>query len=1107
MKQIKGSKGEPAGGKPPVEAPNTLRSTALARILDLWSEGEIVGLADGLKSIYLNETPIQNSDDTFNFQNVLLEYRYGTQTQDHISGFPFVENEVGVGVELTSVTSWTQAFSNLQLDAIRVRISTSSLTTTDVKTGNINGGYVGYAIDLSTDGGPFNEILTSAFNGKCISEYERSHRIELPPQTTGSVGWQIRVRRTTANSSLVSVQDKTFIKSYTEVIDAKLRYPNSALCGIVFDAQQFQSIPSRAYDMIGRIIRVPSNYDAETRVYTGIWDGTWQMAWTDNPAWIFYDLATHPRYGLGHLISDSQVNKWGLYTIAQYCDELVPDGFGGMEPRFTCNLYLQTQAEAYKVLQDLGTCFRGMTYWSQGEVYAVSDMPEEPVHTYTRANVIEGEFNYQGSARKTRATVALVSWQDQSDFGRQKVEYVDDQDGIARYGVQQVESTAIGCNSRGQALRLGKYLLLTGILDTDTVSFSVGLEGTIVQPGRLVRIADPVRAGRRLGGRIADSGSIGTDTEVYLDAPVVGVVVGDEITITRAVDGLSETRTILSVDVTGRQVTTDVAFSEVPKIGNVWAIDRATVQTQRYRILTVTETENNQFAITAVRHNESKFDAVDLGYPIEIPPISDYPAIFQAPPTDVTITATPYSATSVVATHVVISWTAPAGAVDYEVEYQRDNGLWIFVARTSGLAVEIPNSIAGNYLARTRAINAIGIKSRPAESDETLVIDPIDVSGYYSLPLEIVGGYVDVDCTLSEHFSLELTADATLRLINAPSSERVVIIEVTQRGTGSDFDLTMDSNITPALGVVYVSTKITTAQDVLGFYTNSKGVAWQMRFTLNVNVAIGGPIAGLFAATITPNPAYGYATSNPFIAVAATLVNGTPSYTYLWTRAPGGSGDWGGTTTNTGGPNFVCSTPTGPNPTFSRTGGSAGYTTQNWLLTVTDSAGLHDAIIFEIGLEDDGAIIGGRGDWECPSVYAWLPATDLVPMRQAGTVQVGEDILAIDPDTGVEFMVTVTQSTPAWQPGYWLITESGVELTCSKTAPIPLRAGGVRRAVDMLGYETYVQKDGIWHWSEVIGVESVGMIAVQHITCDNKFFLVGDNQGAYMAHHNIKYEP
>lgn len=501
MRQIIGYGGGKGGGggSTPTEAPDSLHSISYAKVLDLVSEGEIVGLVNGLRSVFLNGTPIMNEDGSLNFQNVSMAYRLGTQDQDYIPGFPSVDNESAVNVELTSAVPWVHAITNTALSAFRLRMAVPSLSKADTATGDISGYVVEYAIDLATDGGSYQTVVQGAFSGKTTTEYQRSHRIELPP---AALGWSVRVRRITPNANSNTVADVTRIVSYTDVIDAKLRYPNSAIVALQIDARQFNDIPTRGYDLKGRVIRVPSNYDPETRNYAGIWDGTFKVAWTDNPAWVFYDLILNPRYGLGDRVNASMVDKWSLYQIAQYCDERVADGRGGMEPRFTCNCYLQSRAEAYKVLQDLVSIFRGMVYWSGGAVYAVADMPADPVYTFTAANVVDGKFVYAGAALKARKTVALVSWNDPADMYRAKVEYVADDEGIARYGVRQAEMTAFACTSQGQAHRVGLWTLLSSRLETETVSFKVGLDAGLVGPGSVVRIADPARAGRRIGGRV-----------------------------------------------------------------------------------------------------------------------------------------------------------------------------------------------------------------------------------------------------------------------------------------------------------------------------------------------------------------------------------------------------------------------------------------------------------------------------------------------------------------------------------------------------------------------------------------------------------------------------
>jgi predicted phage tail protein len=712
---LAGSKGGGAKPRPSVEAPDSLQSTAYARILDLVSEGEIVGLKDDTRSVFLDETPLANDDGSLNFNGVTLDVRTGSQDQAHIPGFPAVENESVAAIELRSDQPWTKAFNNLQLSAVRIRLAVSRLAQTNTSNGDTNGYTIKYAIDLATDGGPFVEVLASAFSGKTTSKYERSHRIDLPPAKSG---WTVRVRRLTPNSTSGAIADTTSIESSTEVIDAKLRYPGSAIIGLQFDASQFQSIPSRSFELLGRIIRVPSNYDPQSRTYSGIWDGTFKSAWTDNPAWIYYDLLLHPRYGLGHLLNAGQVDKWELYRIGQYCDQPVSDGKGGTEPRFTCNLYLSVRADALKVLQDLATTFRGMSYWGAGSVMAVADMPEDPVYTYSNGNVIDGKFVYGGSAKKTRFTVALVSWNDPTDFYRQKVQYVDDADGIARYGVQQTEITATGCTSQAQAQRIGKWALLTNRLETESVTFSVGLDGTLARPGQIIRVADNDRAGRRIGGRLRNA----TLDTLTLDAHVTAEA-GDTLTLVMPT-GKAVSRVIKAVSISGeaQRVVLTQPLSELPPAQSMWAIDSASLAAQQFRVLSIAEDFTDteiKYSISAVKHVPSKFGAIDNGSRIERPPVTVIPPGVQTPPTSVTISNNHFVDQGSAVGVMTIEWARPANAIAYEVYWRKNDSEWVFAGRTGGASMEVRGIYAGRYVAKVRAINALDIGSIYATSVET----------------------------------------------------------------------------------------------------------------------------------------------------------------------------------------------------------------------------------------------------------------------------------------------------------------------------------------------------------------------------------------------------
>ncbi|MBV4486948.1 phage tail protein [Pseudomonas sp. SWRI153] len=712
---LAGSKGGGAKPRPSVEAPDSLQSTAYARILDLVSEGEIVGLKNDTRSVFLDETPLGNEDGSLNFDGVTLDVRTGSQDQAHIPGFPAVENESVAAVELRSDQPWTKAFTNLQLSAVRIRLAVSRMAQTNTSNGDTNGYTVKYAIDLATDGAAFVEVLASAFSGKTTSKYERSHRIDLPPAKSG---WTLRVRRLTPNSTSGTIADTTSVESSTEVIDAKLRYPGSAVIGLQFDASQFQSIPSRSFELLGRIIRVPSNYDPQSRVYSGVWDGTFKSAWTDNPAWIYYDLLLHPRYGLGHLLNAGQVDKWELYRIGQYCDQPVSDGKGGTEPRFTCNLYLSVRADALKVLQDLATTFRGMSYWGAGSVMAVADIPEDPVYTYSNANVIDGKFVYGGSAKKTRYTVALVSWNDPADFYRQKVQYVDDADGIARYGVQQTEITATGCTSQAQAQRIGKWALLTNRLETESVSFSVGLDGTLTRPGQIIRVADNDRAGRRIGGRLQDA----TLQTLTLDAHV-SAEAGDTVTLIMPT-GKAVSRVIKSVSISNeaQRVVLAQPLSELPPAQSMWAIDSSSLATQQFRVLSIAEdfTDSDiKYSISAVKHVPSKYGAIDNGSRIERPPVTVIPPGIQAPPASVTISNNHFVDQGSAIGVMTIEWARPASAIAYEVYWRKNDSEWVYAGRTGGASMEVRGIYAGRYVAKVRAINALDIGSIYATSVET----------------------------------------------------------------------------------------------------------------------------------------------------------------------------------------------------------------------------------------------------------------------------------------------------------------------------------------------------------------------------------------------------
>lgn len=736
--RIVGAKGSSSSSSA-TEAADTLRSIAYARVLDVVSEGPIGGLVDGLKSVFLDDTPIENSDGSTNFSNYTVDTRLGTQDQTYMSGFPSVESETAIGVELRADKPWVHSIENIQLTAVRLRLAVPALSQTNTSTGDITGYVINYAIDVSTDGGAFATVLTSSLDGKTTSLYERSHRIELGAATTG---WQIRVRRLTANSASAYIANTTNIEAITEVIDRKFRYPMSALVGMTFDASSFSSVPVRSYDIKGLLIRVPTNYDPDLRTYTGTWDGTFKTAWTDNPAWIYYDLVLNTRYGLGKRIDASMIDKWSLYSIAQYCDVMVSDGKGGtgVEPRFTCNCYIQSRADAYKVLQDLAAIFRGVSYWGPGAVVAGCDMPTDPVYIYTPANLV-GAFNYVGSTRKTRYTTCLVTWNDPNNAYKQAVEYVEDQDGIARYGVNKVEITAFGTTSQGQAHRLGLWTLLTSRYETDTVPFTVGLEGTLCAPGQVIALADPDKAGRRIGGRIksVDGRAITLDK-----AP--SAAAGNTLTVILPT-GIAQARTVQSV--AGDTITVAAAYGTTPAAQSVWMLESTDLAAQTFRVVSVRQNDEDgeiTFTINATQHEPGKFAAIDNGAAIQVKPTTVVPPAVQPPPTDVRVST--YSAIDqgISRTTMVIAWDAADSAISYIPCWRKDSGEWVTMNSVGGLQAEVPGIYQGTYLARVYAVNALGVTSVAAYGTDTVL------TGKTGLPPSLVSL-----TAVSQVFAIQLT--------------------------------------------------------------------------------------------------------------------------------------------------------------------------------------------------------------------------------------------------------------------------------------------------------------------------------------------------------------
>ncbi|KQM46476.1 host specificity protein [Pseudomonas sp. Leaf15] len=700
---IHGAKGGEEKPKTPTEAPDSLRSVAIAKMLIAIGEGEFEGTPTA-KDIYLDNTPLQDPQGNMNFPNVKWEWRTGAVDQTYIQGIPSIENETTIGTELRSGTPWVKSISNTQLSAVRVRFAWPALQSVDASN-NINGYRIEYKVELATDGGAYQQVLSEAVDGKTTSLYERTRRVDLPKANTG---WLMRITRLTVNkNSPAKFSDIMQIAGFTEVIDAKIRYPNTAILYIEFSAEQFRSIPTVTVGCKARKWSVPSNYDPASRTYSGVWDGTFKEAYTNNPTWATLGITTNDRFGLGRRIKPWMVDKWELYRISQYCDQLVPDGKGGMEPRFICNLNLQSKADAWSLLRDISAIYRGMTYWAQGQVFTLADMPRATDFdfAYTGANVItEGRqpFIYSSASERTRYTRALISYDNPLNNYDTDVTAVTDQKLQRRYGDNPLEISAVGCTRESEAQRRGKWALLTNSKDR-AVTFKVGLDGRIPLPGYVIPIADELLAGRPVGGRIsAVNGKV-----ITLDRDTQAKP-GDRL-ILNLPNGKCEGRTVQLVS--GRKVTVTVAYSVTPEPELVWALDADDLAIPLYRVVSVARPEPGVFEISAVQYDPSKFAHIDTGARLEERPISVIPITVVPTPASVTLTSSYAVNQGIAISTMNISWPAVAGAVAYDVEWRKDSGNWIKVQRTGSTSVDVTGIYSGAYLARVRSVSAFEISS------------------------------------------------------------------------------------------------------------------------------------------------------------------------------------------------------------------------------------------------------------------------------------------------------------------------------------------------------------------------------------------------------------
>lgn len=711
--KVQGAKAGSSSSRSAVIATDSAQSKTYIKYQLGLCEGEVEGLVDGLKSVYLDDTTILDTNGNNNFTGVTANFRPGTNDQTYIEGFNEVSNQIEVGVEL-KVNPWVRSITNLDLDAVTIILRWGALRTTNATTGDVTGVTIKYAIDVSTDGGAYAEMISAQISDKTSTNYERPHRIDLPQATSG---WNIRVRRLTPPAASDYVTDQMYVASYAEVIDAKLRYPNTALLGVQYDAENFSSVAKVSAEMKGLKIRVPSNYDPVNRTYIGIWDGSFKRMYSNNPAWIYFDLCTAKRYGLGDRITDQMLDKASLYRLGQYCDGMVSDGQGGLEPRFTCNVYIQSAEDAYSILSKLAGLFRAISYWDGDAIICDADIPQDVYFNYSNANVIEGHFDYSGTRARDRHTVAKVAWSNPQNRYKTEYEIIRDDNAIAKHGINSIDVDAWGCTSRGQAQRAGHWALKSEQLETQTVNFKVGLDGHIPVPGKVIAVADNHFAGRFIGGRIQ---AISDDLRVLtLDREVIALP-GDTIQI-NSEKGQSVKAVIASID--GAQVTVTQAFDQgLIAVQNVWTIDSTVLATRKFRVLSVKQDEEHQFSISALEYNSAKYDAIDNGAYIDTSvPASIINPTTQAAVQNVQISSYDQVQQGINVATMVIAWDKADYAVKYLVEWKKDDGSWIKMPITGNTSVEIAGVYAGSYMARITAYSAFDIASLATTSVLTAI--------------------------------------------------------------------------------------------------------------------------------------------------------------------------------------------------------------------------------------------------------------------------------------------------------------------------------------------------------------------------------------------------
>ena len=730
-----GGGGKGGGGgeqRTPTEASDNLNSTQYVSVLDLISEGEIQGLKNGLQSVFLNNTPVQNADGSVNFQNLQVVTRNGTQAQAYIPSADAIEDEKPVGVQVSQATPIVRSVTDSNVNAARITITVPQLQRF-TNEGDVVGTDVRLQIAVQYNSGGYTTVIDDTISGRSADSYQRDYLVNF----SGAFPIDIKVTRITADSGSAMLANAFSWSSYTEITYAKLRYPNSALIGLRIDAEQFSSIPTRAYLVRGIKVQIPSNATVDTTngrlIYAGIWNGSFGAAqWTTDPAWCLWDLLTSTRYGFGDHVKAAQLDKFAFFAASQYTSALVPDGFGGTEPRFSCNINIQTAEEAYKLINDMCSVFRVMPYWSTGALTVSQDRPADSAYLFTLANVTEEGFSYQGSSRKSRPTVAVVSY---LDLNSRDIAYevVEDQEAIAKFGVVTTQISAFACTSRGQASRIGEWLLYSEQYEPEVVSFTASIDaGVVVRPGRIIEVSDPTRAGNRRGGRI----SAATTSSVTVD-DATGLAVAATATLSVILPtGVVESRGISNI--TGNVISLATPLSTAPNANSVWIFQTSNIQASTWRVLTVSEQEAAQYGITALAYNAGKYDYIERGALLQQRDITDLNVIPEAP-TNLQATETLYELNGRALAKLIISWQSVVGVNEYRVRWRPQNGNWTTTTQARP-DYEILDTTAGGYEIQVYSINA-GLRQSVTPASLTVqafgkTAPPVAVAGLSLIPID-----------------------------------------------------------------------------------------------------------------------------------------------------------------------------------------------------------------------------------------------------------------------------------------------------------------------------------------------------------------------------------